>query len=176
MSGEGAGHFTLDLDPDQLDVALAKMQSMGKDFAQRATKLLAMPGDIGDSWTGKAAKAAKQEMTGLGEHLQSFSTAMSDSRKAVKKLKVTYEEAVEKVGGLNAQWEAASTTYTAAVAAADREFERRSPEPEVPIHQDFVHGSAKRSARFALESTQNSLVTQFDELRTEVKRATRTCA
>lgn len=175
MSAE-TGPFELDIHPEKLRQAARKMRSMGRDFAERGDKLRTMPGDIGDSWTGKAARSAKAEMRGLATHLADFSQDMTDSREAVRKLAEHYDDALQDVKRLNRKWEQADNRYTSAVAKADRQLAERTEPGDEPAHDDPVHRSAKQSARLALEADQAALWREFEELQHEVKRQTRTCA
>lgn len=111
-------HFTLDVDPEGLRSAATRLAGLAEALGDRATKVTGTPAEIDNRWTGTAATDIQGEMTALGAHLSAFQTAMADVPAALRSLATDYDDALERLPGLNQKWEQAEQDYQDAVSAA----------------------------------------------------------
>lgn len=178
MGSPGGARFELDVHPEKLRSAARKLRTMADDVAPRGEKVTATPGDIGSSWTGRAARSVKQEMRGLGAHLTRFADDLRDSRKAVVRLAERYEEALEEIDSLNEQWEAADADHDAAVKKADDAYDKKHADSPFtgPRAIDLDRSIAIGGAISTRDAERKRLERAFDRLVADVRRDTRTCA
>lgn len=171
--------FALDVDASSLRTAAREMRRMAAEIDRRGGSVRATPDEIGDGWTGRAARATKKEVTSLGRHLDRFVTRLDASREAVIALANTYAEATREVRELNTRWDAASDAYDAALeTAAQRHAEDAPPgiNPAFTRSGDPEYTRAVEAATTTCRAAHGRLDDCFETLLSDLRRATRTCA
>lgn len=111
-------HFTLDIDPEGLRAVATKLGTMAETLGTQAGLVSGTPAEIDNRWTGTAATDIQAEMTALGNHLSTFQTSMGALPEALRSLAQDYDDALERLPGLNQKWEQAEQDYQDAVTAA----------------------------------------------------------
>jgi hypothetical protein len=145
------GHFSLDVDPDQLDAAAGTLSELGNHLTTRATEVTGTPGNISDKdWSGAARQAISTEMTGLGNQMARFGpmfTAAADKLKAVAEKARTAKDTT--IPNLNSRWDGAQTTYNNAVSKNKSAYEQSAADLD-----PGVTGTARTASLQGLADTQ----------------------
>ncbi|NYG55138.1 WXG100 family type VII secretion target [Nocardioides perillae] len=179
MSGK---HFTLDVDPEGLRTVAGRLGELARTFERRGTRASATPGEIDGRWQGDAATAVTAEMSALGAHLTDFGTRMGELPEALRSLARDYEEALDRLPGLNRRWEEAEQAYTDAVGAADSALstgreEARGDDGQVSTEDrqalQRTRDDAVEAARDARHQTQYWLEYEFHHTKVHLAQRTR---
>ena len=181
MSGD---HFTLDVDPEAVRRVVRRLRTVAGDLEGRGGKATATPGEIGASWTGRAATRVKGEMRGLGGALTGHAGLHSDAAEALAALARHYQDALDRLPGLNSRWDDAQSDHAAALREIDQERTRAErdlagqPTNNRMRHEEIAEtaGNRRTAAGAALDRRSAAITADYDDLCQGLREHTRTAA
>jgi hypothetical protein len=121
------GHYSLNVDPDQIDTAARGLAELANHLTTRASQIRNTPGEISQSaWSGTARNAITTEMTGLGNQAARVAPLFTEASGALSKVAQTARTAKDTtIPNLNSRWDGAQSTYHDAVTKAGTSYDQR---------------------------------------------------
>ena len=180
-----AGQFSLDVHLDQLRDAEKGLQQLSEHLLSVSRMAAKAPGELGSSWTGRAATSTKHEMTGLAEQTKRFSPMFHEASTAVKAFADAVEHALTTtIPQLNRQWDQAEQACTDAITKADSTYARAVADAEklsdpakveeARARAADARGSARGEAAMGARWTMQAIDYQFQQLKDDLQARART--
>lgn len=175
-------HFTLDIDPDGLRGVATRLVTLKHHIETKAATVKGTPGEIGDSWTGAAATSVTDEMTGLGALMDRYGDKLQPAVEALRSLARDYDDALERLPGLNQKWEQAETDYQNALDANQAHVDQtrqqwqddgRTINMTLNHELDEMRSSGASAAAGAKQTAQHNLEVDFGYLKMYLAQQTR---
>lgn len=184
MSGP---HFRLELRPDELDRSARNLRLLARGLSDRSRATSRIAGGLAQLWKGPAATSAVQEVEGLSRIAHRAEAPVAAAATALDALAREQRHALEvDLPRLNRRWEEVAVSHRAAVEAAQtRQSESiagvaKEADPAVrSFVTDLARGAAERDiaeAASSFRAQQQRLTAEFEQLREELRRHTRTTA
>lgn len=176
-------HFDLDVDPGAVRAVATRLRHAATTLDARGRAAGRTPGQIGERWTGQAARSVTAEMSALGDRLGESSTRVGEAVDALVTLAEHYRHALDRLPGLNRRWDDAVADHRSALRDIARDQEKANDRGDGPPPSTFERHESESIARGrtsdadgALHREQAALTSTFDDLREELRTATRTAA
>ncbi len=175
-------HFTLELDPDGLRDVATRMGTLEGHLETKAARVKGTPAEIGESWSGAAATAIKEEMTGLGTQMARHAGKLHPAIGALRALARDYDDALARLPGLNDKWEAAQSAYQDAIQASDTavaNLKQQWLDEGRPINRTLQHeletmrSNGASTAHSERQTTQHNLEIDFGYMKQWLAQQTR---
>lgn len=163
-------HFTLDIHPAAVRATARRIKRVLQTLEPLPAGISRTPDEIGDQWTGSPATRVKTEMTALGDRLTKTGPLLHAAHSALTTLAQQYDAALDRLPALNRRWDNAMSAHTDSVRSIHAARAREDSDDTATFRDQLIR------AGDTLRSTQASLTRQFDDLRVELRRDTRTAA
>lgn len=175
-------HFTLDVDPDGVRSARKKVAALADALRTKGTESKAVPEEIGDQWTGDAARTVKREMRTLGRLMTRWAGRLDGATEALSTLADHYDDALAQLPDLNRKWRETESALTAAYDQADNNYDRatdtsggREMNRMLLEEARLARTNARNAAAETRRTDQYNLSYSFGMLRMWLAHETRKC-